>query len=533
ALGVTLHECLTLDRPFHGPTRDALYRAILAGTADDVRRSNPAVSRDLAVVVSTAIAHDRARRYSDAALFAADLEAVVARRPIAARPLGALGRTLSWARREPRQATLVVALIAAALALAVTGGWLIASRDDVAAGRSAQRDRAIDDALVEGFDELGSGRHARAEAAFERALELDPANPEAAAGRIFALLRRPEHDAAVAALRDAPRSPAFERLRAMAAGVPPTPGDRGWRKAASSFELFVEGERLRAEGERHPASERPAWMRAAREHLDEAVVRSPRARAYYHHLRVFAASDAADERETRSAVDALVALWPDSPRALYAAGASLVHVDPREARELLQRATTLDPTQAPWFQSLGTAQLLLGELEEAKATFERARRLDPLDVHVLNGLGVAELNAGCLDEARAALWEAVALDPNYIEAWGNLAQIGSIEDDPEATAAAARRVIELDPGQVEYRTFCVWALLVRGDVEGGRTELEIALAQEPTNAVNWLRHGKLLLMVGEPRDAAESLARARSLDPTLAELPDLDAEASAQLAAGR
>ncbi len=130
ALGVTLYECLALRRPFDAPTLAALYRSILAGSPPSVRGPNPSVPRDLAVVVATAMERERARRYRTAQALAEDLEACVAERPIAARPVPLLGRALRWARREPRLAASILASILIAI-----GGfaWISATNVKLAA----------------------------------------------------------------------------------------------------------------------------------------------------------------------------------------------------------------------------------------------------------------------------------------------------------------------------------------------------------------------------------------------------------------
>ncbi len=131
ALGVTLYECLALRRPFDAPTPAALYHAILTGAPAGVRVLNTSVSRDLAVVTATAMERDRGRRYRSASALADDLEACVAGRPIAARPVPLYGRVLRWARREPRLALA----IAAAIVIAI-GGLAWVSIVQTAAGRA-------------------------------------------------------------------------------------------------------------------------------------------------------------------------------------------------------------------------------------------------------------------------------------------------------------------------------------------------------------------------------------------------------------
>lgn len=101
ALGVTLYECLTLTRPFESPTREGLFNAILDGTPIDVRRLNPAVPDDLAVVLQTAIEKDPARRYATAEDLAEELRRVREKEPIKARPVGPIARAWRAAQRHP------------------------------------------------------------------------------------------------------------------------------------------------------------------------------------------------------------------------------------------------------------------------------------------------------------------------------------------------------------------------------------------------------------------------------------------------
>ena len=108
ALGAVLYECLTLAPPFEAPTLQALCHSILTREPEDPRRKNPAVTRDLAAVVSAALEKDRGRRYRTALALAEDLCALREGRAISVRPIRALGRLARWARREPAAATAAV-----------------------------------------------------------------------------------------------------------------------------------------------------------------------------------------------------------------------------------------------------------------------------------------------------------------------------------------------------------------------------------------------------------------------------------------
>jgi len=122
ALGVTLWECLTLRRPFEGPTRDAVVRAILHDEPGDVRKVNSAVPRDLATIVAVALEKDPARRYRSAEDLAEDLRRFRASEPILAVPAGPATRLARWAARQPALATSLAATL-----LILAGGVTVTS----------------------------------------------------------------------------------------------------------------------------------------------------------------------------------------------------------------------------------------------------------------------------------------------------------------------------------------------------------------------------------------------------------------------
>jgi hypothetical protein len=130
-VGATLCELLTLAPP-HGELRaEALTAAILRGDPVPLRRRAAGLSRDLETVCLKALEHRPERRYASVDALARDLEAVLARRPVAARRIGPLGRARRWVARHPARA--------AALALAVLGPSALAVQQAVSARRLARQ----------------------------------------------------------------------------------------------------------------------------------------------------------------------------------------------------------------------------------------------------------------------------------------------------------------------------------------------------------------------------------------------------------
>ncbi len=109
SLGITLYELLTLRRPFTGRTTQDVFRNIQSRDPTLPRKLNPMIPRDLETICLTAIEKDPVKRYQTVAEMGADLRRFLTFRPVHARPVGVVTRTLRLARRN-RAASIAVAL---------------------------------------------------------------------------------------------------------------------------------------------------------------------------------------------------------------------------------------------------------------------------------------------------------------------------------------------------------------------------------------------------------------------------------------
>lgn len=139
SLGVTLFECLTLQRPFRAPTRESLFQAILFEPPPDPRKLNPAIGRDLAVVLGASLEKNPDRRYQTARELADDLARVRQHRPIAARAPSLWGRAQRWVQRNPGKAAASLGLT---IVLALTLAWL---RSEIHREEIARRARGLEE----------------------------------------------------------------------------------------------------------------------------------------------------------------------------------------------------------------------------------------------------------------------------------------------------------------------------------------------------------------------------------------------------
>ena len=120
SLGVVLYELLSLRRPYEGRTSHEILLKIRTHRPLPVRRLNPTVPRDLALICEQAMRTDPRRRYQSAGELAADLRRFLALESVRATPLPLSQRTMDGLRRHR---TTVVAGTVGVLAL-LGGGFV-------------------------------------------------------------------------------------------------------------------------------------------------------------------------------------------------------------------------------------------------------------------------------------------------------------------------------------------------------------------------------------------------------------------------
>ncbi len=141
SLGVTLYEALTGTVPFHGAPH-MVFQQVLAEEPLAPRRLNDKVPRDLETVCLKAMAKEPGRRYQSASELAEDLRRFRRGEPIHARPVGRFERSLSWCRRRPLVAGLVLALMVVVIGGVAGISWNWAEAVRQRRRTELERDRA-------------------------------------------------------------------------------------------------------------------------------------------------------------------------------------------------------------------------------------------------------------------------------------------------------------------------------------------------------------------------------------------------------
>jgi tetratricopeptide (TPR) repeat protein len=455
SLGCTLFECLTGRAPFTAPTLAGLLQAVLHEDIKDVRSLRADVPDDLAVIVATATAKDRDRRYRSALELALDLERFVQIEPIAARPESRLQRARRWVRRNPALAgslAAVLVLLLTAMTL-LSYGLGAAGRAELEARLRQQADRELARAEAErAIQRQATADRELATRADDLSMRLGTLSFGVAGGAEGIAALAPEfeavlRDAGILVAWDADVEPAIAALRA----VQQRDSDAGRALLAAVRNLaLLSGE----------SPERRRLLQQVSAAFHDAALRSfAAARDRWQQQRV-------DEFGPLLDNAALAALGPEQ---CAEAASMMMRVDGREAvvLALLDRAIQLRPDSfALHYQraglALGRAGAVAGSppaLSHVQSAVEHLRAAVALRPQsglaraVLAGALAFRAHLGGDDAGFAAAWAMMAtateVEPRSSLVWLLRADfLRRMPDQLDDARAACERALQLEPGLV-------------------------------------------------------------------------------------
>ncbi|TWT87858.1 Serine/threonine-protein kinase PknB [Neorhodopirellula pilleata] len=146
SLGVLMYECLTGISPFVADSPAAMLDRVRRHEPTPVHLVRPEIPKDLSAICHRCLDKSPERRYLDAAELRADLDRYLSGRSTVARSLGAWGRSVRWARRNP-VTTLAMTMVLISLMTGTISLALFAYTKSNVASRLTEQSEALSLAL--------------------------------------------------------------------------------------------------------------------------------------------------------------------------------------------------------------------------------------------------------------------------------------------------------------------------------------------------------------------------------------------------
>lgn len=493
SLGAVLFHVLAGRPPFEGHSPAEVMMSVLADDPPSLRRLNPRVHADVETICMKALEKDRGRRYESARGLADDLGRYLEGEPISARPLSARERLWKAARRRPILSALAGAALVAAALLGL-GLW----------GLGLEKRAKIEEFARQAQEAFRAGRYDEAMTLWDKALALDPEDPEALRGwseaadrgrserqererdrRLQEQLIQKNHREAEILLKAGKYQEALN-LTFQILAFDPNDADAQRRRRLCEAEL--EKERARQEALREDLDQ----VLRARQEQEEAQKRQRLAR-----IAAFA-----DYEKAREAVEAAASMR------LAADGLTITDVLARlqEAREALGRALEKDPTYAEAYHYRGQVKHRMGEYDLAERDFVEALKHSSDSGPAAFGAAVSQLALYMLyahvpyaPEGRLQTLDPAARDAALARMLAWARQAVSADNRNEFQRWCAKALIELHQAQYvraeealrtverEGRSSYFWhfllacVLMERGEWRAAHQELTLALDLRPAS----------------------------------------------------
>lgn len=154
-----------------------------------------------------------------------------------------------------------------------------------------------------------------------------------------------------------------------------------------------------------------------------------------------------------------------------------------------------------------------GDLQAAIASYREALVQTPNDAALKSRLGASLVLSGELKEAESLLREVLEAQPYSAEAEHYLGRIALERNQLEEARLRFERASRLEPNSGLYRMYLAWRALESNEMANALRELDAALELDPTlGDAYWLR-ARIRIRAGVVRDALADLQKALELNP--------------------
>jgi tetratricopeptide (TPR) repeat protein len=186
--------------------------------------------------------------------------------------------------------------------------------------------------------------------------------------------------------------------------------------------------------------------------------------------------------------------------------------DPKEAVNLLRKATQMAPNNSSYFANMGEIERQRGNSLEASVALRKALSLDPKSPQALNNLGIVHFDEKEYDEAVECYEKAIAIQPHFAEVHNNLGNAYRLLDRGEDAIACYQRAVTQRPVYAEAYNNMATALRDKDDIDAAEHAYRKAIAQKPTYMEAYNNLANLLTQKNRTEDALRLLGDALKID---------------------
>ncbi len=188
-----------------------------------------------------------------------------------------------------------------------------------------------------------------------------------------------------------------------------------------------------------------------------------------------------------------------------------------DATAALAAVEELDPKYPGLPLERGKLAEARGDLAGAVASYRAALEQAPADLALQSRLGAVLVMIGQIDEADAMLREVLKAQPYSAEAEHYLGRIEMDRGDLTTARQHFLRAVRLQPQNGLYHMYVAWAALDSNEMTTALRELNAALKLDPTlGDAYWLR-ARIRIRAGTVKDALADLQKAIELNPSRTE----------------
>jgi tetratricopeptide (TPR) repeat protein len=171
-----------------------------------------------------------------------------------------------------------------------------------------------------------------------------------------------------------------------------------------------------------------------------------------------------------------------------------------EAINCYDKALTIEPSIAGFWNNKGNAFDNMGRYQEAIACFDKAIELDPNITHIWNNKGRALSNLGKFQEAIACFDKAIELDPNIIDGWKNKGTtLTAFQGKHHEALYYLDKAIEIDSNDSSSWNNKGFALLNLSRLEEAIACFDKAIELDPNNSLAYSNKDEAYSLLGKSK----------------------------------